>query len=660
MSPEKKISWLDARLLLTLEQAFLRHAGADGIIDVADLKRALGISSTYLVGRVIASLDADRDGVVKREDFLGAVKRLVYGTDAEKLAFAFRMHDADDDGRISQTELLRMICVSLGEAGLVTHPAMPPARITQAVFQAADIDGDGFISFPEFERVLRRYPALLEKMTWAEAMWIAPNEDLLARIERPTATKTWSRLVENHGPQLVLLIGFVVTLSMVIIHGVTRLEGNPPWAFRAGHAAGRAIGLCAALVLVPVLRRILSALRATSLGRVLPIDDAIAFHRLLGHGLLALSSVHGVAFLVAYAQGHRDGFGIVRTARGATGLAAWIVLGVLWFFARDAIRRSRRFELFYFSHLLYVVWLALALVHAPRLSWWLATPLLAFGIEQLLRLRRRGRRATLLSMRPLRSGVTRLDLERPPGFDERMTDYVFLRIPALAKHEWHPFTLSSTPQGDALTVHVRALGNWTNGLRDLAEARERATAPRELEVFVDGPYGASSARLSQSRFAVMIGAGIGATPFASVIGSIVRPGSTERPMRIERAHFYWLNRDPYAFEWFAELLAEAKALDAEDRLDLHLCFTAGRTHATAMGLELAREILHETGHADLVTGLRTKTRMGHPDWDRELAAIMRQHAPAPVDVFFCGPPGLGQKLAPICRRLGLRFFHERF
>lgn len=99
-------------------------------------------------------------------------------------------------------------------------------------------------------------------------------------------------------------------------------------------------------------------------------------------------------------------------------------------------------------------------------------------------------------------------------------------------------------------------------------------------------------------------------------------------MRVERAHFYWLNRDPYSFGWFAELLAEVEHEDTEPRLSIQLCLTAGRTHATAMGPELAREILHEEGRAELITGLRTKTRMRHPDRERELRAIMAAHAPA--------------------------------
>jgi hypothetical protein len=88
--------------------------------------------------------------------------------------------------------------------------------------------------------------------------------------------------------------------------------------------------------------------------------------------------------------------------------------------------------------------------------------------------------------------------------------------------------------------------------------------------------------------------------------------------------------------------------------------TGGRGGATAAGLEIAREILHDTGQRDVVTGLKAMTHMGHPDWNDQLSSIAARHAPEPVDVYFCGPKGLARKLRPICARLGMRFREEQF
>ena len=66
------------------------------------------------------------------------------------------------------------------------------------------------------------------------------------------------------------------------------------------------------------------------------------------------------------------------------------------------------------------------------------------------------------------------------------------------------------------------------------------------------------------------------------------------------------------------------------------------------------------GRTDIVTGLRTHTHMGHPDWESMLGFIARTHDPEVVDVFYCGPPGLAAKLRPLCARLGMTFREERF
>lgn len=72
------------------------------------------------------------------------------------------------------------------------------------------------------------------------------------------------------------------------------------------------------------------------------------------------------------------------------------------------------------------------------------------------------------------SKVTHLVIKRPSHFYFRPGDYVFVNIPAIAKYEWHPFTLSSAPeQEDYMWLHIRGVGEWTNRLYSYFE-REQA------------------------------------------------------------------------------------------------------------------------------------------------------------------------------------------
>ena len=88
--------------------------------------------------------------------------------------------------------------------------------------------------------------------------------------------------------------------------------------------------------------------------------------------------------------------------------------------------------------------------------------------------------------------------------------------------------------------------------------------------------------------------------------------------------------------------------------------TGARSGGTAVGLELARDVLHASGRSDMITGLRTHTHVGRPDWDRLLGEVAQRHGAAAVDLFFCGPAGLGKTIERVCRRLGVRFHEERF
>jgi predicted ferric reductase/Ca2+-binding EF-hand superfamily protein len=656
------LSVADAELLAVLNAAFAHHAGKDGRLDLDDLRRALGLRSEYLTRRIFDAFDSNRDGIIQKEEFLAGVRALVLGTPREKLAFAFRLWDHDDDGFLSREELLRMISLSLAEGDVEERLNQPAEQLVSVLLAKADRGRDGRLSFDELAQAAESYPHLLARMTRNEAIWIAPNEELLLLLdERAGGARRRSRpWLSNRFPQVavlgVWLLANVAVFAWSMVFGRASLTSDS--AMRLGRALGACIDLDVAFVVLPVMRRLLTWLRPRWVGRLLPIDQAIDFHKVVGHTLFALSLAHAGTFLFAYLDGHAAAapWQLLGTARGGTGAALVGIFVVIWLCSLGFIRRSKRFELFYFTHLLYVAWLALVVAHGPRILLFSGFAIVAFVVEHLLRLRRRRPASRVASAMPLRSGVTQLEIERPPGFDFNPGDYVFLRIPAIARHEWHPFTVSSAPEAPSLSFHVRSLGNWTAALRRRVEEGWRPP----MTVFVDGPYGSPSAHIFRSRFAVLIGAGIGVTPFASVLESVVLRGHQAHASSLEKVHFFWLNRDQYSFEWFRVLLSSLEQQDAGRLLDIHLCMTSVRTGVTAFGLELAREVMRSAGRSDFITGLRTTTHLGQPDWVALLGAIAERHRPATVDVFFCGPHGLARKLEPICQRLGMRFREEQF
>ena len=665
---ESRPSKVDEALLAALDRAFAGHAGNDARIDAGELKRALRLRGDYLAQRVLARFDRDGDGSISRDEFLAGVRALVFGDDREKLLFAFQLHDHDGDGAISLDEVTRMVAVSLAEAGVEPRGSHSPERLAAAVLAHADQDHDGRVSFPEFEAALRRHPTLLQQMTRSEALWLAPSEGLLARLDAVLPLgerlRRAARFLRNRWlPAVALALWAAVNLALFSAVMFDTVREPADALMRLGRATGRCLDFNGALILLPVMRGLLTRLRASWLGRALPIDHAIDFHRVAGHAMAGLAVVHAASFVTARGVGHLAmplAAFLLTSLRGVTGLALLAVLAVMWACALPAIRRSRRFELFYFTHMLYAAWFALAVVHAPVMLAWSAVPLVAFAIERVRRARRRGAKTYAVAAQALRSGATRLDIRRPPGFTFSPGDYVFLRVPSVARHEWHPFTLSSAPERETLTIHARALGNWTSALRARVERLEAERDASPLEVSIDGPYGSPTAHLFDAEYAVLIGAGIGVTPFASVLESLVLRARAGHGSKLRKGHFVWLNRDQFSFEWFADILATLEREDRDGLLDLHLHMTDGRAGATSLSLELARKLAMDAGHPDLVTGLRARTHLGAPDWHSLLGDIAKQHAPARVEVFFCGPAGLAATVRRECAQLGLTFRQEQF
>ena len=116
--------------------------------------------------------------------------------------------------------------------------------------------------------------------------------------------------------------------------------------------------------------------------------------------------------------------------------------------------------------MLYWAFWALLIIHAPAFYKVIVGVLIIWIIEFIYRVLNAfmGKGKTLVSAGVvLPSRVTNLIIKRPAGFNFSPGDWVFIKIPEVARFEWHPFTISSAPEvHDTFTVHIRGVGEWTN------------------------------------------------------------------------------------------------------------------------------------------------------------------------------------------------------
>jgi len=117
-------------------------------------------------------------------------------------------------------------------------------------------------------------------------------------------------------------------------------------------------------------------------------------------------------------------------------------------------------------------------------------------------------------------------------WDYRPGQFVFVMIPALGVHEWHPFSISSAPHELLVSLHIDVDGDWTQRLANLL-AKESNTGPVELNAFVEGPYGLSSVNFEDSTYQIvlLISGSIGVTPNQSLANDLLEARACGRPLK---------------------------------------------------------------------------------------------------------------------------------
>merc|ERR1712225_195050 len=255
----------------------------------------------------------------------------------------------------------------------------------------------------------------------------------------------------------------------------------------------------------------------------------------------------------------------------------------------------------------------------------------------------------------------------------------------------YPFTVS-TCIGNEMQLHIKTDGDWTSKLRDFAK-----DGPPQIQIGVDGPFGAPAQRFYDFDQAIVLGSGIGVTPFSGILADMQARdehlhthGQSDthselsekgpvgyRKGRFRRVDFHWIVKDRNYLLWFSDLLNQVSRSASEHENDPHPHLDVNIfTHVTQKRKNLSTHVFrfllecHRTEEhpASPLTGLLNKTHFGRPD----LAKIMDEHYESmlewykemgkkgihikkrKVGVFFCGAPPIGYELADRCQILTRR------
>ncbi|XP_078544539.1 NADPH oxidase 1 [Lissotriton helveticus] len=541
--------------------------------------------------------------------------------------------------------------------------------------------------------------------------------------------------VVNHWFSAVVLTAWLGLNIFLFVYYYLVYEKGPSYAYTRvllGSALAWARGSAACLnfncmlILLPVCRNLLSFLRGTCscCRRTLrkQLDNNLAFHKLLGYTIALLTAVHTIAHLfnvewycdsrddknstlpgMLSAIGRLDNYWLnpasspsetptylaFTTIAGVTGVVITLALILMITSSTEFIRRCY-FEVFWYTHHLFIIFFAGLLIHGvgrivrgqtsesmedspfdeckdefkkwgqddeddecavPKfagnepVTWkWVLAPIILYLIERLIRFIRSRQRVVVTKAVIHPSKVLELQMKKK-GFRMEVGQYIFINCPSISHLEWHPFTLTSAPEEDFFSVHMRSAGDWTENLN---KAFQELT-PYGPKIEVDGPFGTASEDVFQYEVSMLVGAGIGVTPFASILKSIwYKFQRSDQSLKSKKIYFYWLCRETAAFAWFADLLA---SLEEEMDSSGKAGFLNYRLFLTSWDNNLAgHAVINFDNATDAVTGLKQKTSYGRPEWNKEFAEVAEAHPRSVVGVFLCGPTALAKTLQTACHQ----------
>uniref|UniRef100_M1B9G4 NOX1 n=1 Tax=Solanum tuberosum TaxID=4113 RepID=M1B9G4_SOLTU len=436
-------------------------------------------------------------------------------------------------------------------------------------FDMCDKNGDGKLSEEEVKEIWQ-LESLLRGMVGSEdgqknmkrSQTLAKT--MIPRQYRTPVSKFFSKTSEKIYDNWKRIWVVTLWLSINIILFIWKIEQfKRREAFKImgycvclAKAAGETLKFNMALILVPVCRRTLTQIRESFLGYIIPFDDNINFHKMVAVGITVGAFIH-VLFhtscnFVKLASCPESKF---MTALGSN----------------FGYQQPTYMDL---------------VVSVPGVTGILMTLFMLFSFT--------------LATHSFRRNIIKLpwSFHRLAGFNAF----------------WHPFSITSAPDDDYLSVHIRTLGDWTTELRtrfekacqatpsktrNLVRMETKAYNQKDVEqsqaenpmIIIKGPYGAPAQNYKKYDILLLVGLGIGATPFISIIKDILNQKSGYEVIEM---HNY--------------LTSVYEEGDARSAL-----------------ITMVQSLQHAKNGVDVVSESRIRTHFSRPNWKRVFAQLTATH-----------------------------------
>ncbi|BBH08179.1 Riboflavin synthase-like superfamily protein, partial [Prunus dulcis] len=677
-----------------------------------------------------------------------------------RLQIFFDMADSNEDGRITRAGVQELIMLS-ASANKLSKLKEQAEEYASLIMEELDPENLGYIELWQLEALLLQRdvyinysrPLSTASVAWSQNLSSFMPKNLFRRLSRSLQCF----MLENWQRGWIILL-WVIAMASLFAWKFYQYRKNRAafqvmrYCLPVAKGAGETLKLNMALILLPVCRNTLTWLRSTRARSFIPFDDNINFHKIIAFAIavgiivhagnhltcdfprLVNSSPEKFAPLSSDFHGTKPTYKFLLTgAEGVTGILMVILIAISFTLAARRFRRNMvrlpapfnkltGFNAFWYSHHLLGLVYVLLLIHGSCLylahkwyektTWmYISVPLLLYIAERSVRTcRSQHYSVKILKVLVLPGNVISLIMSKPPGFKYKSGQYIFLQCPTISPFEWHPFSITSAPGDDHLSVHIRTVGDWTKELkRVIAEGDDSTSVDHQARLvqhmygninvvdehqcsqprlFVDGPYGAPAQEYRNYDVLLLVGLGIGATPFISILRDLLNSTKTAEEQMIRRqpeqfyifkfdtrdkkksqrntnAHFYWVTREPGSFEWFKGVMDEIAEMDQKGQIELHNYLTSVYEEGDARStlITMVQALNHAKHGVDILSGTRNSLRK--TKLERSVYQDSFQASIFYSRVFYCGMPMLAKELRVLSHELShktsTRFeFHKEY
>lgn len=663
-----------------------------------------------------------------------------------RLQIFFDIVDKNEDGRITEEEVKEIIMLS-ASANKLSRLKEQAEEYAALIMEELDPERLGYIELWQLETLLLQKDTYLNYSQALSYTSQALSQNLQglrknSRIHRMSSDFVYF-MQENWKRIWVLSLWIMIMIGLFLWKFFQYKQKDAfhvmGYCLLTAKGAAETLKFNMALILFPVCRNTITWLRSTRLSYFIPFDDNINFHKTIAGAILVAVILHvgdHIAcdfprivrateydynrYLFHYFQ-HKQPtyFDLVKGPEGITGILMIILMAISFtlatrWFRRNLVKlpkpfdRLTGFNAFWYSHHLFIIVYVLLVLHGIFLyfakpwyvhtTWmYLAVPVLLYGGERTLRYFRSGSYSVrLLKVAIYPGNVLTLQMSKPSQFRYKSGQYMFVQCPAVSPFEWHPFSITSAPGDDYLSIHIRQLGDWTQELKrvfsEVCEPpvagksgllRADETTKKSLpKLLIDGPYGAPAQDYRKYDVLLLVGLGIGATPFISILKDLLNnivkmeeqadsisdfsrssensTGSNsgnnantprgKKILKTTNAYFYWVTREQGSFDWFKGVMNEVAELDQRGVIEMHNYLTSVYEEGDARSalITMVQALNHAKNGVDIVSGTSVRTHFARPNWKKVLSKLSSKHCNARIGVFYCGVPVLGKELSKLC------------